>query len=99
MYKKWYNTETQVLNRVDRFVVWPVYSYIVSYHAIDEKYLSAAGESLLVRRTFEKNMSFVVNNFSLNDCNSGYAGNKKKQNKILSEDCYASLAFSRAFHF
>lgn len=46
--------------------------------AIDEKYLSAAGESLLVRRTFEKNMSFVVNNFSLNDCNSGYAGNKKK---------------------
>lgn len=44
-------------------------------------------------------MSFVVNNFSLNDCNSGYAGNKK-QNKILSEDCVTLLSrFHELFIF
>lgn len=39
-------------------------------------------------------MSFVVNNFSLNDCSSDYTVNKKK-NKI--KHCQKTVMFSRVF--
>jgi len=38
-------------------------------------------------------MSFVVNNFSLNDCSSSYAVNKKNKIKY----CQKTVMFSRVF--